>query len=151
MRRKLRRDIRRTWPLFTALVVMVTLGIALYGAADNSYRNLQGSYDNAFAVQGFPDLFVTGGDVTGFATGAAQEPSVAATRTRVQADLPMQVSTDAGTDRFVGRIVGYPTAGAPQVASLTTLSGATNPAPGTVLLEEHMAGTFGLAEGDSSP
>ena len=63
LRRKLRRDVRRTWPLFTALVIMVTLGIALYGAADNSYRNLQGSYDNAFQVQGFPDLFVSGGDL----------------------------------------------------------------------------------------
>lgn len=149
LRRKLRRDIRRTWPLFTALVVMVMLGIALYVAADNSYRNLQGSYDNAFTVQGFPDLFVTGGDVKGFAATAAQDPSVAATRTRVQADLPMRVTTDAGTDRFLGRIVGYPTNGTPEVASLTSLSGAPNPGPGTVLIEEHMAGTFGLEQGDS--
>ena len=89
LRTKLRRDIRRTWTLFTALVVMVMLGIALYGAADNSFRNLQGSYDNAFEVQGFPDLFVTGGDVEAYAAAAAQDPSVAATRMRTQADLPM--------------------------------------------------------------
>ena len=149
LRRKLRRDVRRTWPLFTALVLMVMLGIALYGAADNSYRNLQGSYDNAFVVQGFPDLFVTGGDVEAFASTSAQEPTVAAARTRAQADLPMQVTTQEGTDRFVGRIVGYPADGTPQVASLTTLSGAANPAPGTVLLEEHMATAFGLVEGDT--
>ncbi len=149
LRRKLRRDVRRTWPLFTALVVMVMLGIALYGAADNSYRNLQGSYDNAFTVQGFPDLFVSGGDVAGFAAGADAEDAVAATRLRVQSDLPMEVTTDEGTDRFVGRIVGYPEDGTPAVAGLTTLSGAANPAPGTVLLEEHMAGTFGLTQGDT--
>ncbi|MEZ5184782.1 MAG: ABC transporter permease [Candidatus Nanopelagicales bacterium] len=149
LRRKLRRDIRRTWPLFTALVVMVMLGIALYVAADNSYRNLQGSYDNAFTVQGFPDLFVTGGDVKGFTAAAAKQPYVAGTRTRVQADLPVQVTTDDGTDRFLGRIVGYPTSGKPEVAGLTSLSGAPNPAPGQVLLEEHMAGTFGLTEGDT--
>ncbi len=149
LRRKLRRDIRRTWPLFTALVVMVMLGIALYGAADNSYRNLQGSYDNAFSVQGFPDLFVSGGDVAGFAADAEAQDAVAATRLRVQADIPMEVTTDEGTDRFLGRIVGYPTDGTPEVASLTTLSGATNPEAGTVLLEEHMAGTFGLTEGDT--
>jgi putative ABC transport system permease protein len=149
LRTKLYRDIRRTWPLFTALVVMVMLGIALYVAADNSYRNLQGSYDNAFTVQGFPDLFVSGGDVEGFASAAALRPEVAATRLRVQADLPMQVTTGEGTDRFVGRIVGYPVSGTPEVASLTSLSGAANPGPGTVLLEEHMAGTFGLSEGDT--
>jgi putative ABC transport system permease protein len=149
LRRKLRRDIRRTWPLFTALVVMVTLGIALYGAADNSYRNLQGSYDNAFQVQGFPDLFVTGGDVAGYAQAAAADPDVAATRTRVQADLPMQITTDDGTDRLQGRIVGYPAGQIPDVASLTTLSGAQSPAPGTALIEEHLAGTWGLAEGDT--
>jgi putative ABC transport system permease protein len=149
LRTKLRRDIRRTWALFAALVVMVMLGIALYGAADNSYRNLQGSYDNAFVVQGFPDLFVTGGDVAGYATERAADPAVAATRTRVQAELPMRVATSDGTDRFVGRVVGYPASGTPQVAGLTSLSGVANPAPGTVLLEEHMAGTFGLSEGDS--
>ncbi len=149
LRRKLLRDVRRTWPLFTALVVMVLLGIALYVAADNSYRNLQASYDNAFATQGFPDLFVTGGDVAGFAAAAAAEPGVQATRLRVQADLPMEVASDNGNERFVGRIVGYPPTGTPEVASLTTLSGADNPGPGTVLIEEHMAGTFGLAEGDS--
>ncbi len=149
LRRKLLRDIRRTWPLFTALVVMVMLGIALYVAADNSYRNLQGSYDNAFTVQGFPDLFVTGGDVKAFAAGATDDPAVVATRTRVQADLPMQVTMDGATDRFMGRIVGYPTSGTPEVAALTSLSGAPNPAPGSVLLEEHMAGTFGLVPGDS--
>ncbi len=149
LRTKLRRDIRRTWPLFTALVVMVMLGIALYGAADNSYRNLQGSYDNAFEVQGFPDLFVTGGDVEAYAAAAAQDPGVAATRVRTQVDLPMRVTSGEGTDRFVGRVIGYPEAGTPEVASLTTLSGASNPAPGAVLLEEHMAGTFGLTEGDT--
>jgi putative ABC transport system permease protein len=149
LRRKLRRDIRRTWPLFTALVVMVLLGLALYVASDNSYRNLQNSYDNAFTVQGFPDLFVTGGDVAGFAAAAGARDDVQATRLRVQADLPMEVTGDSGTDRFVGRIVGYPTDGTPEVASVTSLSGAPNPAPGRVLLEEHMAGTFGLSEGDT--
>lgn len=147
--RKLRRDIRRTLPLFSALVVTVMLGIALYAAADNSYRNLVNSYDNAFEQEGFPDLFVTGGDVAGYAAEAAAQGEVQATRTRVQTDLPMSVPADAGaTARLVGRIVGYPTSGTPEVASVTVLSGATNPAPGSVLVEKHMAGDFDLVEGD---
>ncbi len=149
LRRKLRRDIRRTWPLFSALVITVMLGIALYAAADNSYRNLVNSYNNAFAEEGFPDLFVTGADVAGFAAGAAARTEVQATRTRVQADLPMSIPADAGAvDRLVGRVVGYPAAGTPEVASVTVLSGATNPGPGSVLVEKHMAGDFDLVAGD---
>lgn len=149
LRRKLRRDIRRTLPLFSALVVTVMLGIALYAAADNSYRNLINSYENAFVQEGFPDLFATGGDVDGFAMQSAGRSEVQATRTRVQADLPMSVPADAGAvDRLVGRIVGYPVSGTPEVASLTVLSGATNPGPGSVLVEKHMADEFGLVDGD---
>ena len=150
MRRKLWRDIGRTWPLFTALVVTVMLGTALYAAADNSYRNLQSSYDNAFAAERFADLFVTGGDVAGFAAQSGQRPDVEAARTRVQADLPMEVPDGSGSsDRLLGRVVGYPVDGQPSVAALTSLTGAANPAPGTVLVEKHMAGEFDLKEGDT--
>ncbi|MEZ5118143.1 MAG: FtsX-like permease family protein [Candidatus Nanopelagicales bacterium] len=150
LRRKLRRDIRRTWPLFTALVVTVLLGIALYAASNNAYRNLTDSYDNAFVVQSFPDLFVTTPDPQAYADQIRDDPAVQATRTRVQADLPMAVTSGSGgTDKLTGRIVGYPANGTPAVASLTTLSGASNPSPGEVLVEEHMADTFGLEAGDS--
>jgi len=148
LRRKLRRDIRRTRALFGALVTIVMLGIFLYVVADNAYRNLQASYDNAFAVQGFPDLFVTGGDVAGLAAQASGTAGVEATRLRVQADLPVEVPDPEGSDRLVGRIVGYPTSGTPEVARLSTLSGAANPGPSQVLVEEHMADAFDLAAGD---
>ncbi len=150
LRRKLRRDIRRTAALFTALAVTVMLGIALYAAADNSYRNLQNSYDNAFAQEGFPDLFVTGGDIAGFSAEAEDRNDVAAVRTRVQADLPMTVPDGSGaTDQLLGRVVGYPETGTPPVAAVTSLSGAANPSPGSVLVEKHMAGDFDLAVGDT--
>ena len=145
LRTKLLRDIRRSWALFTALVVTVTLGIALYAAADNSYQNLTTSYDNAFTVQGFPDLFVTGGDIESVAATAKDTDGVAATRTRVQADLPMTI----GQEKPVGRVVGYPADGTPQVAALTILDGQANPGPGQALVEEHMWDTFDLSIGDT--
>ena len=145
LRRKLIRDIRRSWALFTALVVTVLLGIALYAAADNSYRNLTSSYDNAFEVQGFPDLFVTGGDTAAFTATARSTDGVQAARTRVQADLPMSVEED----KPVGRIVGYPASGTPDVAALTVLEGDSNPSPGKALVEEHMWDTWDLAIGDT--
>ena len=46
---------------------------------------------------GAPDLFVTGGDVAGFAAQSGQRPDVEAARTRVQADLPMEVPAGSGS------------------------------------------------------
>ncbi|MBI1351907.1 MAG: FtsX-like permease family protein [Actinomycetales bacterium] len=150
LRRKLRRDIHRTLPLFLALTVTVMLGIALYAAANNAYVNLTASYDNAFVTQRFPDLFVTTPDPGAYKDGVATAPGVAAVRTRVQADLPMAVAgTNSTSTKLVGRVVGYPDSGAPDVAALTILSGASNPSTGTVLVEEHLADTFGLTEGDT--
>ena len=150
LRRKLRRDIRRTLPLFVALTVTVLLGIALYAAANNAYVNLTASYDNTFTVQRFPDLFVTTPDPAAYQQQFESSSDVAAIRTRAQADLPMSVlASDGGVTKLTGRIVGYPESGTPEVAAVTTLSGASNPSPGQALVEEHMAETFGLRAGDT--
>jgi putative ABC transport system permease protein len=150
LRVKLRRDIARSWPLFASLAVTVLLGVGLFAASFDAYRNLAGSYDHAFSVQSFPDLFVTGGDVAAVARSARATDGVAAVRTRTVADLPMRVTDPDGvTDAAVGRIVSYPTSGAPEVASLTPIAGAGNPSPGAVLVEQHLAESFGLTPGDA--
>ena len=150
LRRKLLRDIRRTWALFAALVVAVALGLALFAGMNNSYLNLNDSYQNAFAKQGFPDLFVTVPKAQAYADSVSGQDGVQAVRTRVQADLPMQATEPNGiTDEMVGRIIGYPSSGRPEVASLTVLSGAANPKSGHALAEEHFAETFALHAGDS--
>lgn len=145
LQKKLRRDIRRQWPQFTALVVTVMLGIALYAASSNAYQNLQASYDNIFAEENFADLFVTGGEIEKFATSAEGTDGVDAVTTRVQQDLPMEVD---GT-KFTGRVISYPASGTPDVEKLTSLSGAANPSGNEVLIEQHFASDFELTEGDS--
>lgn len=150
LRRKLLRDIRRTWTLFAALVVAVALGLGMYAAMNNSYLNLQESYDYAFSEQGFPDLFVTIPDAQGYADRVRTTSGVEHVRTRVQADLPMTARKRGGdTYSMVGRIIGYPANGTPDVASVTSLSGATNPRPGHALVEEHFADEFSLKAGDT--
>lgn len=150
LRIKLRRDIAGSWSLFASLVVTVLLGVGLFAASFDAYRNLAGSYAHAFAVQSFPDLFVTGGDVTAIARAAGATDGVAAVVTRTVADLPMRVADpDGATDAAVGRIVSYPASGVPPVASLTPLTGVANPAPGAVLVEQHLAQSFDLAPGDT--
>ena len=148
--RKLARDARRSWPLFAALVVTVALGVGLFAASYNAYRDLADSYDHAFVVQRFPDLFISGGDTTAIAAAAAAIDGVTAVRTRTVADLPMRVTDQDGvSDAAIGRIISYPASGEPSIASLTPLQGDPNPAPGgDVLIEQHMAESFGLKIGD---
>ena len=145
LNRKLRRDIRRQWAQFTALVVTVLLGIALYAASANAYQNLQASYDNAFTQENFADLFVTGGDIPTFSQTARATAGVQAVSERQVVNPPMEAD---GT-KFAGRVISYPAQGSPEVEKLTPLSGASNPSGTNVLLEQHMASDFNLTEGDT--
>lgn len=145
LRTKLRRDIRRQWPQFSALVLTVLLGVALFAASFDSYRNLRASYDGVFVDQRFADLFVTGGDVAGFAHRAATTNGVTAVTTRTVADLPFTVDGD----KLLGRVIGYPATGEPAVNRLTLLEGNDMSGPSTALVEHHMAVHFGLSPGDT--
>jgi putative ABC transport system permease protein len=149
--RKLARDARRSWPVFAALVATVALGVGLFAASYNAYRDLAGSYDHAFAVQRFPDLFISGGDTNEIASAAVALDGVTAVRTRTVVDLPMRVTdSDGVSDAAVGRIVSFPETGEPTIAALTRLQGAANPTSGgDVLIEQHLAESFGLHVGDA--
>lgn len=145
LRTKQRRDIRRQWAQFAAITVTILLGVALFAASYEAYRNLVASYDGVFVDERFADLFVTGGDVQAFAERASAVAGVAAVATRTQADVPVEVAAD----KFPGRVVGYPPHGEPQVNSLTLLSGSGLAGPATALAEHHMSGHFGISPGDA--
>jgi putative ABC transport system permease protein len=139
--RKLVRDMRRQWPQFVTLSLIVALGVAMFIASFGAYRNLTASYDRLFETEHFADLWLTGGDVNGFVANARRDAAVAAAATRIQADLPIAV----GADKLRGRIVGIPAAG---VGATTLLAGHDPTADDQVLVEHHMADHFGLRAGD---
>jgi len=144
LRTKLRRDLRRQWPQLAAVTLTILLGVALFGASYDAYRNLGASYDKVFTDQGFADLWITGGNTTSLADQARAVPGVAAVTTRTQTDLPLQV----GADKLRGRIVSIPTGTQPAINALTLLAGhyPTSTADG-VLVEHHMADHFRLHPG----
>jgi putative ABC transport system permease protein len=144
LRTKLRRDIVGQWPQFAAVVLIVLLGVGLFAASYNAYRNLRASYDRVFADERFADLFVTVRDADRFAATARTSPGVAAVSTRTEADLPVAV----GADKLRGRVVGYPVGAPPAVNRLTLLRGSWLGGPDDVLVEHHMAEHFGLDTGD---
>jgi len=145
LRTKARRDMRRQRASFAAIAVTIFLGVTLFGASYDAYRNLDNSYKSAFTEYRFANLIVTGGDVARLAREARRTAGVEAVQTRVQADVPLRV----GEDKFLGRVVGFPTARQPTVDQVE-VSGGTYLSPSEktgVLVEKHMADTFDLKRG----
>jgi putative ABC transport system permease protein len=142
LRRKLLRDMRRQWPQFVTVTVIIALGVALFTASFGAYRNMTASYAGLFNAERVPDLWMTGGNVEGFVAAASHDPTVQVAATRTQADLPINV----GADKLQGRVVGIPTAA---VGRMTLLSGHEPTQDGQVLVEHHMADHFRLHAGDA--
>lgn len=151
LRTKLRRDLRRQWPQTAALVITVLLGVALFAASYDAYRNLRDSYAHVFAVQRFADLWID----TSSAARAQQlsdrltsspdlSPDIAAVAVRSQADLSLQI----GPDKLPGRVVGVAAGGQPDVDRLTILSGSYPAGTDQVAVEQHLADHFELRPGD---
>ncbi len=147
LRTKARRDMRRQGASFAAIALTIFLGVALFGASYDAYRNLDASYRRAFTEYRFANLTVTGGDSARLARRARGTAGVAAVQDRVQADLPLHV----GRDKLLGRVVGLPAAGQPAVDRVEVVAGSyLRPgAPDGVLVEKHMADAFGLGPGDA--
>ncbi len=147
LRLKLRRDVRRQRAQFLAIGLTIFLGVTLFGASFDAYRNLETSYERAFTEFRFANLTVTGGDTEAIATEARNADGVAKVSTRTEADLPFQV----GDTKLLGRIVGLPSSGQPAVNQVDVESGSYL-APGRLgeaLVEQHMAEHFGLSPGST--
>lgn len=146
LRTKARRDMRRHRASFLAIALTIFLGVTLFGASYDAYRNLDASYARAFTEYRFANLLVSGGATRRLAREARRAPGVAHVQARVQADLPMQV----GRDKFLGRVVGLPAGRQPSVNQAEMRSGSyLLPAvPDGVLVEQHMAESFDLERGD---
>src|SRR5246127_884608 len=91
LQKKALRDLRRRLPQIAAIGVTVMLGVLLFIASYDSFRNVQASYDRTYARTHFADWTVTGGDpdAIGAAVRNAGGGEVVAPRT--QADQPMRV------------------------------------------------------------
>lgn len=146
LRAKLRRDIRRQRAAFAAITLTIFLGVTLFGATYDAFLNLKSSYDRAFGEYRFADLTVSGGDAARLARLARRTAGVEAVQARTQVDLPIRV----GPDKFLGRVVGVPAGRQPAVDRVAVQAGSypLRRDRSAVLVEKHMAETFGLAPGD---
>lgn len=139
------RDFRRSRWQFIAVFVTIALGVILFAASFDSYRNLEASYTGTYDRLNFADMTVTGADA-GFAATAATIPGVASVEERTEADIPFSI----GDTILIGRVVTMPTDGQPTVNQVDITDGdyLSPDDPTGVLVETHMAVEFDLAVGD---
>ncbi len=142
--RKLRRDILRQRSQFAAVVVVIALGVAVFIAATDAYRNLNASFTRAYSVQRLPDVVLSGPRAPALLDAARALPARPVVAHRLQADLGARV----GEHTFLGRVISVPAGAQPAVAKLALRSGRL-PRDGEVLIEQHLADHFRLGAGDT--
>jgi len=145
LHKKALRDLRRRLPQVAAIGATVMLGVLLFVASYDSFRNVQASYDRTYDRTHFADLTVTGGDSDTIAAAVHDAAGVERIATRTQADRPMAI----GATKLVGRVVGMPTANGRGINEIDLIAGRLpDPArPDEVVVERHTADTFDLAVG----
>lgn len=145
--RKLLRDARRHRAQFIAVAVTIFLGVTLFGASYDSFRNLTASYSTTATEFRFANLTVSGGDIDAYAEQAVATEDVESVQTRTVLDVPVEAE---GT-KLLGRIVGLPAGDQPDVNRVRILEGSylVEGVPDGVLVEQHMAEHFDLGVGDS--
>jgi putative ABC transport system permease protein len=143
---KLVRDVGRHKAQFIAVVVTIFLGVTLFAASYDSFQNLKASYENTFTEFRFANLTISGGDTTQIGADAQQTAGVESVQLRTVTDVPIRV----GDVKMLGRMVGLPVDGQPQVNQIKVLEGGyLDPErPEAILVEQHMADHFGLRPGD---
>ncbi len=122
------------------------LGVLLFVASYDSFRNVQASYDRTYARTYFADLTVTSDDADTIAAAVRNNVGVERVTTRIQADRPMMI----GATKLVGRVVGMPPVSGAKINESDLIAGGL-PDPGRsnqVVVERHTADSFGLAPGN---
>ena len=142
MSRKLRRDVWRQRTQFAAVVVVVAIGIAVFVAASDAYRNLKDSFATAYSTQRLPDVVLSGPNVDAVAGDAARLPGAPFVTARAQQDLGARI----GDHTLLGRVVTLPDGGQPEVGKIALRQGRL-PRDGEVLVEQHLSDYFDLKPG----
>jgi putative ABC transport system permease protein len=144
LRRKLRRDVWRERWRFAAIAAVVAIGVAVFVAATDGYRNLDQSFDGAYAAQRLPDAVLSGPGVAGLRGTVLTMPGRPMVQVRHQADVGIRVNRHA----LYGRAVSLPDSGQPEVSSLDMRAGAL-PHSGQVVVEQHLTDHYHLSPGDT--
>ncbi|MFI1920225.1 ABC transporter permease [Nocardia sp. NPDC020380] len=140
--KKILRDLRRRTAQVAAIAITVCLGVLLFVAGYDSFRNLESSYQQTYARLHFADFTATGGVSARIAAEVRGAPGVARVAVRTQADTPLSI----GGAKLIGRVAGLIGGGPSAVNEISLAAGRLPDAahPDAVVVEHHAAQTFGL-------
>lgn len=144
LRRKVRRDVWRERWRFAAIAAIMAIGVAVFVAATDGYRNLDQSFDRSYAAQRLPDAILSGPGAAGLRDTVAKMPGRPLVEVRNQADVGIRVNGHA----LYGRAVGIPESRQPSVSLLDMRTGAL-PHFGQLVVEQHVADHYHLGPGDT--
>lgn len=144
LRRKVRRDVWRERWRFAAIAAIIGIGVAVFVAATDGYRNLDDSLDRSYATQRLPDAIVSGPGAVGLTDAVATLPGRPLVEARHHADVGLRLNRHA----IYGRAIGIPEARQPDVSLLDMQTGVL-PGRGQVVLEQHLADHYHLDRGDT--
>ena len=144
LRRKVRRDVWRERWRFGAIAVIMAIGVAVFVAATDGYRNLDQSFDRSYTAQRLPDAILSGPGAAGLRDTVAKMPGRPLVEVRHQADVGIRVNGHA----IYGRAVGIPASRQPTVSLLDIRTGAL-PHVGQLVIEQHIADHYHLHLGDT--
>ena len=142
LRRKLRRDVWRERWRFAAIAAIMAIGVAVFIAATDSYRNLDQSFDRAYTTQRLPDAVLSGLGAAALRDTVATMPGRPLVELRHQAEVAIRLNGHA----LYGRAVGVPDSRQPNVSLLDMRTG-TLPRSGQLVLEQHIADHYHLGPG----
>lgn len=143
---KRRRDMKRQRWQFLAVGTTVVIGVMMFAATYDSYRNLTASYAQTYDRLAFADMTITGGDDDLSETLLGID-GVETVTVRHSADLPITI----GLSTLRGRLVGMPAGVQPDVNQIDLQDGAYLSIDGRfeAVAEVHVARTFDLDVDDT--
>lgn len=144
--KKILRDLRRRTAQVAAIATTVLLGVLLFIASYDSFRNLETSYQRTYDRLHLADFTATGGDPATIAAAVGGADGVALVTQRTQTDVPFSI----GDTKLFGRVAGLPQPGGPRINEIQLTAGQLPDPAQTdqVVLEQHAADTFHLKTGD---
>ncbi len=131
---------------FIAIIFTIMLGVTLYAASYDAFRNLKASYNKTYDSLSFADLTVSGGDIDELVIEAKKVDGVENVTKRSTVDIPFRMD---GNHKLLGRVVGMPSSRQPAVDKVKVLEGSylRSADISGVLVEQHMADNFDLKPG----
>lgn len=144
--RKRRRDMRRQRWQFLAVGATVVIGVMMFAATYDSYRNLTASYEQTYDRLAFADMTITGGS-DDLADTLLEIDGVETVTVRHSADLPITI----GLTTLRGRLIGMPSGSQPDVNQIDVHDGEYLSSDGSfqAVAEVHVARTFDLDVDDT--